>query len=98
MDNRAMLFADAKDLFTEVVNEFRRRWSGYINRPACTFENLPTMLTEGMTGYTYNVTNAFKTTALFIEGAGKEQDAGTNVMVVDASTYAAASPTGNENP
>lgn len=98
MDLRAMLFEDAKELFGEVGDRLRRLSSTHTIRPACTFENLPTTLTDAMVGFVYNVTNNFTTTALFVEGAGKKQKAGTNVEVVDCSTYAAATPAGSENP
>lgn len=39
-------------------------------------------------GKVYNITDAFTTTDLFVEGAGKEYPAGTNVVVIhDGSVY-----------
>jgi hypothetical protein len=53
-----------------------------------------------MVGYVYNITNDFTTTADFIEGAGKKYKAGTNVVIVDATTiaYNEVTPVGTENP
>lgn len=45
------------------------------------FANLPTA-DEDHLGMVYNVTDAFTTTASFVEGAGKNYSAGTNVVVV----------------
>lgn len=45
------------------------------------FANLPT-LGESVLGNVYNITDAFTTTADFVEGANKSHPAGTNVAVV----------------
>jgi len=45
------------------------------------FADLPAAA-EAILGNVYNVTNAFSTTAAFVEGAGKRHPAGTNVVVV----------------
>ena len=43
---------------------------------------------EGVLGMVYNVSDAFTTTAAFLEGAGREYPVGTNVAVVaDGGTY-----------
>jgi len=47
------------------------------------FANLPA-LSADVIGNVYNVTDAFATTDDFVEGAGSEYPAGTNVVVVDA--------------
>ena len=49
------------------------------------FASLPE-LAAGVLGMVYNVTDAFTTTADFVEGAGKKYPAGTNVVVVDAGS------------
>lgn len=54
------------------------------------FASLPT-LSDNVLGNVYNVTDAFTTTANFVEGAGKSYPAGTNVVVVNTGTT--ASPT-----
>lgn len=41
---------------------------------------------EDHLGYVYNVTDAFETTADFVEGAGISYPAGTNVIIVDVGT------------
>ena len=53
------------------------------------------LLTKANEGNVYNITDAFTTTALFIEGAGKKHNAGTNVVVVEATApvYTASSDT-----
>lgn len=51
------------------------------------FSALPTPAANVL-GMVYNVTDAFTTTATFVEGAGKTHPAGTNVVVVqDGSAY-----------
>ena len=49
------------------------------------FASLPA-LSASVLGKVYNVTDAFTTTADFVEGAGKKYPAGTNVVVVDAGS------------
>ena len=54
---------------------------------SCAFASLPTPA-KGVLGNLYNVTDAFTTTASFMEGAGKRYPAGSNVVcVADGGTY-----------
>ena len=48
------------------------------------FASLPTPA-KAIEGNVYNVTDAFTTTAAFVEGAGKEYPAGTNVVVINTT-------------
>lgn len=48
------------------------------------FEHLPSVLDSSMEGNVYNVKDAFTTDDRFVEGAGQDYFAGTNVVVVDA--------------
>ena len=52
------------------------------------FASLPTPV-KAIEGNVYNVTDAFTTDSRFIEGAGKEYPAGTNVVIIntDGTTY-----------
>ena len=43
------------------------------------------LLVKANEGNVYNVTDAFTTTDLFLEGAGKKHTAGTNVVIVEAT-------------
>lgn len=54
-----------------------------------TFANLPA-LTKANNNHIYNIEDAFTTTADFVEGAGKEFPAGTNVAIINTGT--ASSP------
>jgi hypothetical protein len=58
-----------------------------VYRPAgsVAFANLPS-LTSANAGKVVNVTDAFITTADFVEGSGKSYPAGTNVVIVDVGT------------
>ena len=50
-----------------------------------TFATLPALIAANL-GYVYNVTDAFTTTADFVEGAGKTFPANTDVGIVDVGT------------
>lgn len=56
------------------------RFSGSI-----AFANLPA-LTSANANKCYNITDSFTTTADFLEGAGKEYPAGTNVVIVESGS------------
>lgn len=49
------------------------------------FANLPSLLATNE-GKVYNITDAFTTTADFVEGAGKTHPAGTNVVIINTGT------------
>jgi len=51
------------------------------------------LLDQSEAGFVYNVTTAFTTTSLFVEGAGKEYPAGTNVVVIVEEGGTAQAPT-----
>ena len=57
----------------------------YTPKGSIAFKSLPTAA-AGNKGWVYNVTDAFTTTAAFIEGAGHAYGAGTNVVCVDAGS------------
>ena len=91
-------YSDAQALMTKIGNKFSALAGAYIPKGNSAFASLPATSTASMTGYVYNITDDFTTDARFVEGAGKEYPAGTNVVVVDNSTFAAVTPVGNENP
>lgn len=51
------------------------------------FENIPA-LSSATLGFVYDVSNAFTTTSDFLEGAGIDYPAGTNIVVVNVGTKA----------
>ena len=57
----------------------------YTPKGSIAFASLPTAA-AGNEGWVYNVTDAFTTTAAFVEGAGHAYSAGTNVVCVDAGS------------
>ena len=57
----------------------------YTPKGSIAFASLPTAA-AGNKGWVYNVTDAFTTTAAFVEGAGHAYGAGTNVVCVDAGS------------
>lgn len=57
----------------------------YTPKGSIAFSSLPTAA-AGNKGWVYNVTDAFTTTAAFVEGAGHSYGAGTNVVCVDAGS------------
>lgn len=94
-------YENQQALMTAISNAIKKgsgSKSGYIFRGSTTFANLPAVLTGTMAGYVYNVTDAFTTDSRFVEGAGKECEAGTNVSVADLSTYSAVTPEAGDNP
>lgn len=71
---------------SEVAAEIKSQISGaYKPQGAIAFANLPA-LSANIEGYVYNITDAFTTTADFIEGAGHSHPAGTNVVCVEHGT------------
>lgn len=60
---------------------------GKVYKPAgsVAFASLPTLGAE-YEGYVYNVTNDFTTTSDFVEGAGIDYPAGTNVVCIDVGS------------
>ena len=57
----------------------------YTPKGSIAFKSLPTAA-AGNKGWVYNVSDAFTTTAEFVEGAGHSYGAGTNVVCVDAGS------------
>lgn len=57
----------------------------YTPKGSIAFASLPTAA-DGNKGWVYNVSDAFTTTAAFVEGAGHSYGAGTNVVCVDAGS------------
>lgn len=57
----------------------------YTPKGSIAFSSLPTAA-AGNKGWVYNVSDAFTTTAAFVEGAGHSYGAGTNVVCVDAGS------------
>lgn len=91
-------YANATDLMASISAKIKAQTGAYKVRGSVTFANLPSVLTESMNGYVYNVTDDFTTDARFIEGAGKKYPAGTDVVIIDNSSYAAVTPVGGEDP
>jgi len=75
-------FQTASDVNAIVDNKLS---SVYIAKGSVAFANLPS-LEKAHLGWTYNVTDAFTTTANFVEGEGKSYPAGTNVTIVQSAT------------
>lgn len=57
----------------------------YTPKGTIAFASLPTA-SAGNLGWVYNISDAFTTTAAFVEGAGHSYGAGTNVVCVDAGS------------
>lgn len=93
-------FDQLKSLLQEVGYKFKRIGSAYTTKGNITFANLPTP-SANTVGFVYNVTDAFTTTADFVEGAGSAYSANTNVAIVDVTqiTYTEiSSPAADANP
>ncbi|MCX4355833.1 MAG: hypothetical protein OSJ43_06365 [Oscillospiraceae bacterium] len=72
--------ANAADVYTKQEVDSKIS-STYKAAGSVAFADLPTA-DETHAGYVYNITDAFTTTADFVEGAGKKHPAGTNVAIV----------------
>lgn len=83
-------YANAESLMTAIGQKFAALSGAYIFKGSSTFANLPSSLTEAMTGYVYNMSEEFTTDSRFIEGAGKTYPAGTNVAVANVSSTSTA--------
>lgn len=100
MSTNFVSYANAQEIMTVIGQKFSALGGAYVAKGSIAFASLPAVRTADMVGFVYNVTDDFTTTADFIEGAGKKYPAGTNVVIVDASTtsYDAVTPVGTENP
>lgn len=72
--------ANSADVYTKQEVDSKIS-STYKAAGSVAFADLPTA-DETHAGYVYNITDAFTTTADFVEGAGKKHPAGTNVAIV----------------
>ena len=92
-------YANAEALMTAIGQKFSALGGAYIAKGSVAFASLPA-LSADVLNFVYNVTDEFTTTSDFVEGAGKKYSAGTNVVIVDASTvaYNEVTPVGTENP
>lgn len=70
-----------------------------VYKPAgsATLDTLP-VLSASVIGNVYNMSEAFETTADFVEGAGVSYGAGVNVVVVDCGGYTAVTPEAGDDP
>lgn len=91
-------FDNMTQIMNSVASKFNSFNSAYTIKGNSTFEALPATLTSAMSGFVYNITNEFTTDGRFVEGAGKTYPAGTNVAIIDLSTYVEREPVGNEDP
>lgn len=74
--------ATAKTELTATINE--KISTAYKIKGSTTFANLPA-LSETEEGHVYNLSDAFTTTADFVEGEGKKYPAGSNVVCIEVS-------------
>lgn len=102
MSTNFVSYSNAEAIITVIGQKFSALGGAYKVKGSRSFADLPSVSTATADdiGNVYNVTNAFTTTADFVEGAGKKYPAGTNVVIVDASTVAfdEVTPVGTENP
>lgn len=71
---------------SQVQDAIRSAITGvYTPKGSIAFKSLPTAA-AGNKGWVYNISDAFTTTAAFVEGAGHSYGAGTNVVCVDAGS------------
>jgi len=91
-------YDNAQAITNKIAQKINALGGAYIFKGSIPFASLPATITSDMAGYTYNITNDFTTDARFVEGAGFDYKAGTNVSVADLSTYVEVTPVGSESP
>lgn len=91
-------YSDAQQLMAKIGQKFSALTGAYIPKGSSAFASIPATPTLSMAGYVYNITDDFTTDARFVEGAGKAYPAGSNIVVVDNSTFSAVTPLGSEDP
>ena len=80
----ARLQTDIANLREEIGNKIS---SVYKAKGSLPFASLTSaLLVKANEGNVYNITDAFTSTADFVEGAGKKYTAGTNVVIVETTT------------
>lgn len=79
-------YANATDLMGAIAARFNQIGSAFQYRGTTAFAGLPSTLEASMSGYVYNISDAFTTDSRFVEGAGKSFSAGTDVCVVNTGT------------
>ena len=90
--------SNATSLMEAIGAKFSALKGAYVYKGSTAFASLPASPTPAQNGYTYNITDDFTTDARFVEGAGKKYSAGTDVVIVDLSTYDAVTPDPSDNP
>ena len=91
-------YSNAQDLMRAIGSKFAELGGAYIAKGSVAFASLPATPTEAQAGFVYNISDDFTTDSRFVEGSGKDYPAGTNVVIVNNSTYAAVTPAGSEDP
>lgn len=93
-------YTNAQAILTKIGKKFEELGGAYVAKGSKTFAEIPATPSTAQLGYVFNITEDFTTDARFIEGAGKKYPAGTNIVVIDASTieYTEVTPDGSENP
>jgi len=76
-------YANATELMTAIGQKLSALNGAYVVKGNSAFDDIPSTLTASMNGFVYNITDDFTTDARFVEGAGKDYPAGTNVAIVN---------------
>lgn len=98
MGKNFVSYNDATVIMGAIGQKFSALNGAYVIRGNSTFDNLPSVLTPAMNGYVYNVSEDFETDARFVEGLQKKYPQGTNVVIVDLSTYGEVTPETGDDP
>lgn len=85
-------YSQANSIILKIAQKFNALDGAFIFKGSSAFASIPATPTAAMVGYVWNITDAFTTDSRFVEGAGKDYPAGSNVAVADLSTFAAAIP------
>lgn len=91
-------YSNSQTLMIAIAQKLNAINGAYVFRGTSAFASIPATPTSAMIGYVWDISDDFTTDARFIEGAGKNYPAHTNVAVADLSTFSAATPAGSEDP
>lgn len=89
---------DNAEVIMERIGEKFEDLSLFDFRGSIAYASLPATPSSAVRGYAWNITDDFTTDARFIEGAGKDYNAGSDVAVANLSTYDAVTPAGSVIP
>ena len=91
-------YSNAQSIMAAIAAKFSALNGAYVIKGNSAFASIPATPTEDQAGFVYNITDDFTTDSRFVDGAGRDYSAGTNIVIVDNSTFAAVTPEAGDDP